>query len=134
MAPGPVVEVPGAVLDAMVDQARAAAPAECCGLLVGLGRRVVRAHPARNLAASPARYLVAPEDHFAALRTARAEGLAVIGAYHSHPSSAPVPSPTDRAEAVSDFVYVIAGLAPAPAVRAWHLVGGNFVPLSLVRT
>ena len=32
----------------------------------------------------------------------------MIGAYHSHPQSAPVPSPTDIAEAVSDaFLYVI---------------------------
>ena len=38
------------------------------------------------------RYEVAPEDHFAAVRAARADGLEVIGAYHSHPASPAEPS------------------------------------------
>lgn len=134
MGDAPAVEIPGSLIDRLVNEARAAVPRECCGLLVGAGLRVTRLAAARNLAASPSRYDIAPEDHFAALRSARAEGLAVVGAYHSHPSSPPVPSPTDRAEAVPDFLYVIVGLAPAPAVRAWRLVDGNFVPLGLVRT
>jgi proteasome lid subunit RPN8/RPN11 len=90
----PAVEMPGPLIDRLLGLARAAAPRECCGLLIGAGLRVTRAAAARNLAASPSRYEVAPEDHFAALRAARAEGLEVVGAYHSHPSGAPVPSPT----------------------------------------
>lgn len=134
MGDAPAVEIPGGLLDTLIQQAREASPRECCGLLVGAGHQVVRIWPARNLAISPARYEVAPEDHFAALRAARGAGLTVVGAYHSHPSSAPQPSPTDRAEAVPDFLYLIVGLAPGPEVRAWRLAGGNFVPLGLVRT
>jgi desampylase len=120
--------------DSLVAEARAAAPREACGLLVGRGHVVHRIRPARNLDASPSRYTIDPADHFAALREARRDGLAVIGAYHSHPAGPPEPSPSDTAEAVPDFLYLIVGLVPVPAVAAWHLAGGNFVGLSLVRT
>lgn len=122
------------VLAALVDEARRAAPLEACGLLIGADAAIVRIHPARNVLLSPTRYEVAPEDHFAALRAARREGLAVIGGYHSHPASAAVPSATDRDEAGPAFLYLIVGLVPAPEVRAWALAGGNFAEVGLVRT
>lgn len=122
------------LVDAMVRAAVDAAPREACGLLVGHHREVVRVMPAGNSDPSPARYTIAPDDHFAALRAARRDGLAVIGAWHSHPHGSPAPSPTDTAEAAPDFLYVIVGLAPAPDIAAWQLVDGNFVALSLVRT
>ncbi len=121
-------------VDAMLRAAVDAAPREACGLLVGRRREVVRVVPAANSDPSPARYTIAPEDHFAALRAARRDGFEVIGAWHSHPHGGPEPSPTDSAEAAPDFFYLIVGLAPAPAIAVWQLVDGNFVALSLVRT
>jgi proteasome lid subunit RPN8/RPN11 len=58
--------------------------------------------------------------------------LDVIGAYHSHPSSAPVPSQTDIAEANSgsDFLYVIVSLI-ADDVRAYRIDQGVSKPLAL---
>jgi desampylase len=122
------------LIEALVGAATAAAPFEACGLLVGDGARIVRIVPARNVEASATRYTVAPEDHFAALRSARRDGLEVIGAYHSHPAGDPTPSATDAALATPDFLYVIVGLAPDPAVAAWRFVDGNFVAAGLVRT
>jgi len=122
------------LLTGLVSAARDAAPREACGLLVGRGREVVRVVPARNADPSPTRYTVAPEDHFAALRAARRDGLDVIGAWHSHPAGTPEPSASDTAEATVDLVYLIVGLQPEPAVAAWRLVGGNFAAVSLVRT
>jgi len=126
--------VPGAVIDAVLAHAAAAAPREACGLLIGDRDGVRRAVPARNLARSPTRYEIAPEDHFAAIRAARAAALEVIGAYHSHPGGPAEPSPTDRAAAFDGFVFVIAAPAPAPHLRAWALVDGNFAERPLVRT
>jgi len=99
-------------------------------------KEIRRFHEARNSAASPlSRYTINPEDHFAAIRAARAAGLEVVGAYHSHPASEAVPSATDRAEAFPHFLFVIVSLAaPAPAVRGWTLVEGNFASVRLVRT
>ena len=119
----------------MIEHAREAAPDECCGLLIGDSTRITAAIRARNRAEDARRrYLVDPQDHFAALRRARTEGLEVIGAYHSHPRSDAVPSPTDRAEGVAEFLYVIVGLLEEPpAVRAWTWADGNFTDVPLVR-
>jgi len=122
------------LLAALVAAARAAAPREACGLLVGRGGEVLRVVPARNVDPSPLRYTIAPEDHFATLRAARRDGLEVIGAWHSHPAGAPEPSASDTAEATADLLYLIVGLHPEPAVAAWRLRDGNFVAVSLVRT
>jgi proteasome lid subunit RPN8/RPN11 len=124
--------MPAAVVREMLAHARDEAPRECCGLLIGKENSVVRSVRARNLDEKSTRYLIDPEDHFAAIRAARAEGLEVVGAYHSHPTSAPVPSRTDIAEANSgpDFLYVI--LSPADEeVRAFRIDAGVCKPLAL---
>jgi desampylase len=138
--PGSVKIAAGAFAD-IGTHAREADPLECCGLLLGTGAAVsvcVRAH---NRAVQPdRRYEIDPHDHFAAIRLARAWGLEVVGAYHSHPRSPPVPSAADLAEAFEDFVFVIAGRedqrgeSPSDSfvVRAWRFSSGNFAELALV--
>jgi proteasome lid subunit RPN8/RPN11 len=114
----------------MLAHARAEAPRECCGLLVGKQDSVARSVRARNLEAKATRYLIDPDDHFGAIRAARAEDREVIGAYHSHPSSAAVPSPTDIAEANSgsDFLYVIVSLVNDD-VQVYRIEEGKFVSI-----
>jgi proteasome lid subunit RPN8/RPN11 len=128
------VEIRAGVMEELVAHARADAPLECCGLLLGTGARIEGAFRARNALASRTRYQVDPEDHFAALRAARTAGLAVVGAYHSHPRSSAVPSATDLAEALHpDFIWIVVGLhADPPDVRAFRLESGNFRPVALV--
>jgi proteasome lid subunit RPN8/RPN11 len=130
------------VLTAIAAHARADAPRECCGLLLGPVAaaaeasdvlEVRQAAPTRNLAPSPTRYDIDPADHFRILREARATGLTVIGAYHSHPTSAPVPSPTDLAEGLPNFLYLIATLCPLdPPVRAYVFDGQTYRELRLM--
>ena len=117
----------------MLAHAREEAPRECCGLLIGMEGSVVRNVRANNLAAGQTRYSIDPADHFKAIRAARAEGLEVIGAYHSHPASAPVPSATDIAEANSgsEFLYVIVSLVNDD-VCAYRIEGGVSRPLTVM--
>lgn len=122
-----MVEIRRAVVDAMRAHARAALPNECCGLLIGSPGVIRRAAPARNLRRAPDRYLVDPADHFAALRAARAAGLEVVGAYHSHPGGALRPSDVDCREALyPEFIYAIVAPAPRelPGVAAYRLAPG----------
>jgi proteasome lid subunit RPN8/RPN11 len=126
------------VVDEIVAHARSASPGECCGMLVGragtaaAGAAIVNAVRARNLAASPNRFLIDPKDHLEARRQARAEGLQVVGFYHSHPHSAPEPSATDIAEAsYADHLHLIVSLLPpSPEVRLYRLDGGRFIETS----
>lgn len=110
--------------EALITHARTEAPRECCGLLVGQPGLVERIIPATNVRASEVSYLIDPREHFAAIRSARSEGLSVIGGYHSHPRSQALPSATDLAEgAGQDFLSVIA----APAVRGGWRLGAFFL-------
>ena len=117
------------VIDAVVAHARQAAPAECCGVLLGRGVDIVGVVRARNIADAPAsRFLIDPKDHFDARREARRAGVDVVGFYHSHPRTAAAPSPADAAEATyPDHLYVIVSLAGAvPDVRLYRLTEGTF--------
>jgi proteasome lid subunit RPN8/RPN11 len=95
---------------------------------VGTPDRIDECVPTRNIAASPTRFEINPPEHFALIRRLRAQCTQqqIVGAYHSHPSSPAVPSPTDIAEAYyPEFVYVIVSLVnPARAdVRAYRVHG-----------
>lgn len=130
------IRVAAGVLEMIGEHARTALPDECCGLLLGDDAFVRLAWPARNELRSPTRYRVDPRDYLAAVRYGRRRGLDVVGAYHSHPESAAVPSRTDLAESAGErFLYVIAGHASRPAgpeVRAFVFGGGNFEELRIV--
>ena len=97
------LSLPQALRAQILAAAREAHPGECCGLVIG--RRdgetaaALTLHPARNLARHDDRFEIDPADHFTALKAARANGLAVIGCYHSHPHGAAQPSAADLAGA-----------------------------------
>jgi proteasome lid subunit RPN8/RPN11 len=130
-----MIEIDAGVLAAMIEHARREAPLECCGLLLGTPGRLEECVPTRNAMASETRYLIDPAEHFAVIKRVRPGGRDILGAYHSHPRSPAIPSPTDREEAhYEDFLYLIISLAdPAsPDVRGYRLNQGNFVPVALV--
>jgi proteasome lid subunit RPN8/RPN11 len=120
--------LPDAVRDAVVVHAREAAPAECCGMLVGAAGAIMSAVRARNLSDQPARFLLDPADHIQARRDARAAGMDVVGFYHSHPHSSPEPSATDLSEAAyPNHVYLIVGLkGDAAELRLYRFTGESF--------
>ncbi|MDA1183243.1 MAG: M67 family metallopeptidase [Acidobacteria bacterium] len=131
----------GAVVSTIRSHAERESPRECCGLLLGTAREVREAVATANVAAEPARqYQVSPADHFALIARCReasaqgAEPVEIIGVYHSHPRSAPVPSPTDRREALPDFLYIIVGPVGGSepiALRAYRLIEGEFEEIAV---
>ncbi len=124
--------VPLEVVEAIVAHAREAAPAECCGVLIGAGSTIVQAVRTRNLSTNPNRFTVDPRAHIHARRDARARGLDVVGFYHSHPHSRAEPSPTDLADAnYPGYLYAIVSLRNEPAeVRIFRLEGPAFREVS----
>ena len=120
-------------LAALVEHARQEAPLECCGLLIGRDDVVDECIRTRNINASHVTYQVDPADHFATEKMVRRDGRTIFGAYHSHPRTPAVPSPTDLAEAhYDDFLYVIVSLsADCPDVRGYRLERGDFVAVPL---
>ncbi len=91
--------------------------------------------PVENAAADPFRhYEIPPQAYIALLRRCRQQGGAVVGGYHSHPRSAPEPSPTDLEMAFAEFMFLIAG-PPAGAtdlaLRAYVLRDQALVEITL---
>jgi proteasome lid subunit RPN8/RPN11 len=124
--------MPRSCFDALVAQAVAEQPLECCGLLAGviegdLGR-VVRVYPLVNALASPIEYRWEGKSTLAAMRGLTEDDLEVLAAYHSHPTSPPIPSKKDLKqnwevhELLGDVVHLIVSLAQTPPlVRGWWL-------------
>jgi len=110
-------------------------PLEACGLLVGEGTRVHRFVACTNEAASARVYSVPGKELLHAERAAEADGLAIIGVFHSHTHSEPYPSPTDVEQAPDPtWLYVIVGLKrEAPEARCYRIVDGAIseVPISV---
>jgi [CysO sulfur-carrier protein]-S-L-cysteine hydrolase len=115
------------VLAGMIRHARDEAPRECCGLLVGQASAIDEYIATRNLRDNEVAYEIDPAEHFAAIKRTRRMGRTILGAYHSHPRSPAVPSPTDLAQAHPEFLYLIVSLREQPPdIRAYRLVGGSF--------
>jgi proteasome lid subunit RPN8/RPN11 len=118
---------------AIIEHAREADPAECCGILLGTAGEIVEAVRVRNIAESPTRYVLDPAEHIAVRRQARTRGLAELGFYHSHPKTAAEPSATDIAEAAyPGYLFMIVSLLTEPPVlRLFTWDGATFDPIAL---
>jgi desampylase len=116
------VTVPPRIVAGLRRHAAVALPAECCGALIGEvvgGCIEVRTGiPLANDA--PDHYEIDAATVLRLERQAEHTGYHVVGFYHSHPSSPPVPSETDLLHAVPGYVYLIVS-APAGCLRAWRL-------------
>ncbi|CAK6701242.1 hypothetical protein IFHNHDMJ_03041 [Synechococcus sp. CBW1107] len=142
-------------LDALL---AAASPAEGCALLLGCRRethwQVERVWPCLNgwqpMGERSRRFAIDPREQLLAQKWGRARALTVLGAAHSHPASAPLPSATDRRLAFPPALLVIAGppggdgdsrgstRADLPrtgwALRCWWLTEEDTQPLPLAWT
>jgi proteasome lid subunit RPN8/RPN11 len=144
--PGPSrAALPAAIRAALVAHARAELPNEACGLITGTapaadGGIATRWYATRNLAASPLRYEVDPDDLLHASIAIDDAGEVIWGIVHSHVRSPARPSPTDVGLAFyPDALYVLVSLAPdqadpatgAESVRAWRIVDGAVFEVAL---
>ena len=110
-------------------------PRECCGLLIGRiedggrTRVVVEAYPVSNAwAESDAmhhRMLITPQDYMRAERHSSAQGLGVVGNYHSHPDHEAVPSQFDLEHlapwTTMSYIVVSVRASRATDLRSWEL-------------
>jgi proteasome lid subunit RPN8/RPN11 len=126
-----VLEIPTSLHAAMLAQAEAELPNECCGLLAGriVGEvgRVVERFPLVNKLASPVAYLSEERSMFDAMRAIDRLGLEWLAVYHSHPTSPPFPSRRDREESCgASVMHLIVSLMDRPiVVRAWWLTASE---------
>lgn len=100
-------------LAAIREHGREAYPEECCGALLGVETngtaRVARVERIENARREERRrrYRIEPLEYARVERLADAEGLSVLGFYHSHPDHPAVPSEYDREHGLPFFHYVV---------------------------
>ena len=121
--------------------ARAAQPNECCGVILGMGEIAEQIIPIPNIANEPKyNYYMDEQSLLKALyqaeqaEQAEQAQLEVIGFYHSHPRTDPIPSATDKQLATyPDVAYVIAGLRNGEAhLAAWSIKPYQVMPIQLI--
>ncbi|MEP6706631.1 MAG: M67 family metallopeptidase [Pyrinomonadaceae bacterium] len=124
--PNRTIVLPQALINEIIEHARAESPAECCGLVGGADEgRAQAVYRLRNIASDHlVGYEAAPEDLFAAQREMRARGEELLAIYHSHPrANDPSPSETDvRLAYYPAAIYLIIGLgSTTPVMRAFRI-------------
>ena len=144
--PGPTrVALPAVIRDGLVAHARAELPNEMCGMVAGTaapsdGGRPTTWHPTRNVAASPFRYEVHPEDLLRVSLDIDDRDEVVWAIVHSHVRSPARPSSTDVERAFyPDALFLLVSLdeaeadpaTGAPSVRAWRIVDGQVFEVGL---
>ncbi len=103
---------------------------EVCGLLLGSGDYVSQVVPTPNVAQDPAcQFEIDPSALFAAIRTERSGGPALLGYYHSHPGGRPEPSRADAATSAGDGKLWL--ILADGKVAAWRATPGGFDPVVL---
>lgn len=124
------------MLTNLVGVLSAAAPEEGCALLLGVrsGGCWTLRHiwPCCNVwqpaAERGSRFALDPREQLLAQRWARARQLEVLGAAHSHPASAAIPSPTDRRLTPLPSLMLILG---RDGLGCWWLAAPSIAPLRL---
>jgi len=112
----------------MIKDATDTFPNECCGFFFGLSgeeplvtdvQLVFNKHEGDQ----KRRFKIDPTDYQAAEQYATANGLDILGVYHSHPLHPAVPSDTDLQSAVPFLSYIILSVhgTVVDAVTSWQL-------------
>lgn len=132
------LEIPSDIYEQMLDQAKAEAPIEACGILAGRDGAVRRMYKMTNTEAREDHYTMEPAEQFAAVKDMRTAGLNMLAIYHSHPATAARPSAEDvRLAFTSDIAYVIISLqeAGAPVARGFVVENGRAsdIPLNILK-
>ena len=129
------IRIPYSAARQLADHAANQQPNEACGLLAGRGDHILAAYPLKNIAPAPkTRFQIDPREQLQALKAIDEAQLDWIGAYHSHPRSAPIPSQSDIEACVdSGLLQLIVSIARRkPQLKLWRIKPDAVVPIDLI--
>ena len=114
------LKIPRALLAQMEQHAGDSYPEECCGLLGGTDSVVHTTVQMKNTHQEPKRrrFLIGPHEFLHAEKELHAQGLDVLGFYHSHPDHPAQPSQYDVDYAWPWYTYLILSLT-GRRVQSW---------------
>ncbi|HET8524932.1 MAG TPA: M67 family metallopeptidase [Thermomicrobiales bacterium] len=127
-------DLPQAMRDEIIAHARAEAPRECCGVIVGPPGDLRELHRLTNTYQGIDFYEPDAAELYRVYMEADARGWDIQVIYHSHPVSPAYPSPRDVQHAGwPSAVYVICSLEHSehPRLRAFRIVDEKITELFL---
>ena len=119
-------------VDLIIEHARKWLPAEACGLIAGIDhedgtREIKKVYLLTNVDNSNEHFTIDLNEHLAAIKDMRAEGLSPLGNWHSHPESHSRSSEEDIRLAVDKKAsYLILSLMQPdePVLNSFHVENG----------
>ena len=129
-----MLEILTGIFNEMVEQAKAEAPIEACGILAGNGGRVEKLYKMTNADNSSDHFMMEPEEQFAVVKDIRSSGLEMLAIYHSHPETPTRLSAEDiRLAFTPDVVYVIVSLQDSsrPDAKGFLIENGDVTEVSV---
>lgn len=119
-------------VDLIIEHARKWLPAEACGLIAGIDhedgtREIKKVYLLTNVDNSNEHFTIDLNEHLAAIKDMRAEGLSPLGNWHSHPESPSRSSEEDIRLAVDKKAsYLILSLMQPdePVLNSFHVEKG----------
>jgi len=122
----------------MLEQAKAEAPIEACGILAGTDGKVEKLYKMTNANGSSDHFMMEPKEQFAVVKNIRASALEMLAIYHSHPATPARPSVEDIRLALTPGVtYVIVSLQDVkrPDAKGFLIQNGDVreVPVRIPR-
>lgn len=128
------MQIPRAIYDQMLEQAREEAPNECCGIVGGKDGAASTMYPATNAEQSPLRYTLDPDDLYRiTFREIPENDEEMLAIYHSHTASPAYPSQTDiNLATYPDSIYLILSLAEGEQpLRGFRISDGEVSEIEL---
>ena len=114
-----------ALLEQILDHARAEAPREACGILIWDGKHDAIYRPCRNVAGGDEHFQIHPEDWVEA-----EDAGVVLGVVHSHPGGTTEPSPADlrgcNRSGVPWWIFTLEGEWKRITPSGWTVLGHPF--------
>ncbi len=131
------LEIPSNIFLQMVEQAKAEAPIEACGILAGSGSKVEKFYKMTNADKSCYHFMMEPKEQFTVVKDIRSASLKMLAIYHSHPQAPARLSAEDiRLALAPDVIYVVVSLqdAKCPNVKGFLIENGNVteVPVTIL--
>ncbi|WP_173918943.1 M67 family metallopeptidase [Halobacillus sp. Marseille-Q1614] len=122
------IHVPPAIYDSMLVHGKSCLPYEACGLLSGKGNFIKAIWPLENEWKTAHRFFVSKQVVEQTVARITQLGEQVLAVYHSHPTTAPVPSMYDIKNHPDPTVkmVILSFKTPTPLTKWFDIQGSTY--------
>lgn len=90
-----MIELGKEIADKIIKHSKEEYPNEACGILAGIGPKVLSVFKMTNTDRSPSSFFMDPKEQLKVMKELREKNMEMLGIYHSHVGSRPYPSQRD---------------------------------------